>query len=449
MTPNGEKWILLLGAGLVTRPLVEYLLNVPEFKLTIASRTATKAFALIGTHPDGVAEAFNIETDPPETLDDLVKRHDLVISLLPAMHHPTVAKAAIKHKKLMVTTSYVSPAMKELDQAAKDAGILCLNEIGLDPGIDHMSAMKIIHDVQKKGGKITSFRSYCGGLPAPEANTNPWGYKFSWSPRGVVLAARNDAKYLEDGKLVEIPGKDLFEYYHPVKLEELESPFEAYANRDSMPYIEIYGLEGTQTMYRGTFRMPGHCITWKRLADVGYFDVEVMSGLDGLSYRGFLAKLADLPNDENLEKDICAKYNIPADPPVIEKWTWLGLFDDAKPVGETEASPLDILVAAFLEKLQFEEGERDMVALHHIFEAEYPDKKEKITSTLVDFGIPHGDSSMARTVGLPAAVAVRLILQGKINMTGVHIPVVPEIYEPVLAELETMGVKFTERTYPM
>ena len=444
MASDNKKSILLLGAGLVTRPLVNYLLDVPDFTLTIATRTATKAFALIGNRKNGVGEHFDIESNP-DMLDDLVARHDLVISLLPAMHHPTVAKAAIKHKKQMVTTSYVSPAMQELDQNAKDAGILVLNEIGLDPGIDHMSAMRVIHGVRDKGGKVVSFRSYCGGLPAPEANTNPWGYKFSWSPRGVVLAARNAAKYLEDGSVVEIHGEDLFDFYHYVKLDELPDKFEAYANRDSIPYIDIYGLNEAHTMYRGTFRNLGHCVTWKKLADLGLFEVEVLSGLDGLSYRDFVAMLADVPNDENLEKAIIEKFDIPADPPVIAKWTWLGLFDDDKPIPMPEMSPLDILVDIFLEKLQYEPGERDMVALHHIFEAEYPDRKEKITSTLLDFGIPNGDSSMARTVGLPAAVAVRMILHNEINLTGVHVPVIPEIYNPVLNELESLGIMCKER----
>lgn len=445
MTPDGDrKSILLLGAGLVTRPLVNYLLDIPEFTLTIATRTASKAFALLGSRKNGLAEPFDIEKNP-HMLDDMVKRHDLVISLLPAMHHPTVAKAAIKNKKQMLTTSYVSPEMQALDQEAKDAGIIIMNEIGLDPGIDHMSAMRVIDGVEANGGKVVSFRSYCGGLPAPEANTNMWGYKFSWSPRGVVLAARNAAKYLEDGKVVEIDGDDLFDHFHYVKLDELEDGFEAYANRDSMPYIDIYGLKDAHTLYRGTFRNLGHCVTWKKLADLGLFELDVMSGLDGMSYRGFMAKLAGVPNDENLEQAIVEKLNIPSDPPVIEKWTWLGLFDDNKLLPDSELSPLDALVEIFLEKLQYEPGERDMVALHHIFEAEYPDRKEKITSTLVDFGIPNGDTSMARTVGLPAAVATRMILQGQINMTGVQVPVIPEIYNPVLNELETLGIKCTER----
>jgi len=444
MSNATEKRILLLGAGLVTRPLVEYLLDIPRFTLTVASRTLSKAHALVGDNPRGKVVQFDIEKHPDD-LGKLVKDHDLVISLLPAMHHPTVARECISLGKLMVTTSYVSPAMKELDSAAREKSLLILNEIGLDPGIDHMSAMKIIHDVENAGGKVTGFRSYCGGLPAPEANTNPWGYKFSWSPRGVVLAARNDARYLENGEIVEIPGEDLFDHFHIVKLQELDDPFEAYANRDSVPYIELYGLKDAKTMYRGTFRNIGHCVTWKKLADIGLFDLEVLQDLGGMTYRGFVARLAGLPNDDNLESALTDKLNLPDDPPVVEKWKWLGLLDET-PLPETESSPLDILVAAFLEKLQYEPGERDMVVLHHEFVAEYPDRKDKITSTLVDFGIPNGDTSMARTVGLPAAVAVKLILQGEIDLTGVHIPVVPEIYEPVLSELEDLGIKFTERT---
>jgi len=438
------KRILLLGAGLVTRPLVKYLLDIPEFLLTIATRTVTKGYALIGDHPRGMVEQFDIEKNPEE-LENLVQQHDLAISLLPAMHHPKVAEACIKFGKQMVTTSYVSPAMQALDGPAREKGIVILNEIGLDPGIDHMSAMKIIHGVENSGGKVTSFRSYCGGLPAPEANTNPWGYKFSWSPRGVVLAARNDAKYLENGGIVEIPGEELFDHFHILNVEGLDEPFEAYPNRDSLGYIDIYGLGDAKTMYRGTLRNIGHCVTWKKLADIGLFDIEVMKGLGGMTYRDLVAKLADFPNDDDLEANLTKKYNLPDHPPVLEKWKWLGILSD-KPLPSAESGPLDMLVEAFLEKLQFESGERDMVVLHHEFEAEYEDHKDKITSTLIDFGIPNGDTSMARTVGLPAAVAVKLVLKGEIKMTGVHIPVVPEIYEPVLAELEGLGISFVERT---
>lgn len=439
-----SRRILLLGAGLVTRPLVEYLLNVPKYHLTVATKTPSKAYALIGDHPRGMAIPFNLE-EHPERLADLVRDHDLVISLLPPMYHPVIAEACIKGQRDLVTTSYVSPKMRELDKPAQDAGVLILNEIGLDPGIDHMSAMRIINNVRKSGGRVAAFRSYCGGLPAPEANTNPFGYKFSWSPRGVVLAARNAARYKENGKIIDIPGEELFDHYHILKLEELESPFEAYPNRDSTIYIDLYGLGDIDTMYRGTLRNIGHCVTWKKLAEIGYFSIDVLFDLHGLSYRDLTARLAGLPNDEKLEQALVEKFNLPKEPDVLGKWKWLGLLDGSKRLVTDEGSPLDYLVSVFLEKLQYERGERDMVVLHHKFEAEYPDRKEEITSTLVDFGIPNGDTAMARTVSLPAAVAVKMILEGRIDLKGVQIPVMPEVYEPVLDELETLGIKCVER----
>jgi saccharopine dehydrogenase-like NADP-dependent oxidoreductase len=425
--------------------MAQYLLNIPNYHLTVATRTPDKAYALVGDNPRGLPIPLDMEKEPAR-FDKLVDECDLAISLLPPMFHPVVAEACIKHRKNMVTTSYVSPKMKELDKQAKAANIIILNEIGLDPGIDHMSAMRIIDGVRNAGGKVTSFRSYCGGLPAPEANTNPYGYKFSWSPRGVVLAARNSAKYLEDGKLVEIPGEELFGTFHKVKLEELPMALEAYPNRDSLIYMDLYGLQDVKTMYRGTLRYEGHCVTWKKLADIGYFNIDVIEDLGGLSYRAFTARLAGVPNDGNLEKAIVKKYSLPTSPDVLGKWQWLGLLDDKKPLPSDTGSPLDFLVAVFLEKLQYARGERDMVVLHHKFEAEYPGRKEAITSTLVDYGIPNGDTSMARTVSLPAAVAVKMILEGKINLKGVQIPVMPEVYNPVLNELETLGIKCVERT---
>ncbi|MGB2989140.1 MAG: saccharopine dehydrogenase C-terminal domain-containing protein, partial [Candidatus Zixiibacteriota bacterium] len=233
------KKVLVLGAGLVSKPLVQYLLDQPDFHVTVASRTVSKAEKLVGDHPRGKALPLNVKDT--DTLRNLISDADLAISLVPYAHHVTVANFCIELKKQMVTTSYVSAAMKELDQKAKDAGVLILNEIGLDPGIDHMSAMRIIHDVQNKGGRIASFYSYCGGLPAPEANTNPWGYKFSWSPRGVVLAGKNPGRYLKDKKEVKIASEDLFAHFWPMNIEGVP-PLEAYPNRDSIPYLEIYGI---------------------------------------------------------------------------------------------------------------------------------------------------------------------------------------------------------------
>jgi saccharopine dehydrogenase (NADP+, L-glutamate forming) len=434
--------ILVLGAGLVARPLVQYLLDQPDFQVTVASRTVEKARALIGDRPNGRALAFDIEREP-ERLDDLVAQADLAVSMLPYIHHLQVAHACLRHRRHLVTTSYVKDEMRALDSAARQAGVLFLNEIGLDPGIDHMSAMRIIDRVHADGGRVVSFRSYCGGLPAPEANTNPFGYKFSWSPRGVLLAGRNDARYLEDGQVVEIPNRRLFATRHTVPVEGV-GDLEAYPNRDSLPYIQLYGIPEARTMYRGTLRYPGWCETWQKFVELGLLDLTEREDLAGMTYRQLLAHLIGRPETSDLRRDLAVHLNIPVDSPILDRFEWLGLFrDDPLP---PERTILDVLAVRMQEKLQYAPGERDMVVLLHDFVAEYPDRRERIRSWLVDFGIPHGDTAMARTVGLPAAIATRLILQGVIRLTGVHIPVLPEIYGPVLAELEERGIGVQETT---
>jgi saccharopine dehydrogenase (NADP+, L-glutamate forming) len=434
--------ILVLGAGLVARPLVQYLLDQPDFQVTVASRTVEKARALIGDRPNGRALAFDIEREP-ERLDDLVAQADLAVSMLPYIHHLQVAHACLRHRRHLVTTSYVKDEMRALDSAARQAGVLFLNEIGLDPGIDHMSAMRIIDRVHADGGRVVSFRSYCGGLPAPEANTNPFGYKFSWSPRGVLLAGRNDARYLEDGQVVEIPNRRLFATRHTVPVEGV-GDLEAYPNRDSLPYIQLYGIPEARTMYRGTLRYPGWCETWQKFVELGLLDLTEREDLAGMTYRQLLAHLIGRPETSDLRRDLAVHLNIPVDSPILDRFEWLGLFrDDPLP---PERTILDVLAVRMQEKLQYAPGERDMVVLLHDFVAEYPDRRERIRSWLVDFGIPHGDTAMARTVGLPAAIATRLILQGVIRLTGVHIPVLPEIYRPVLAELEERGIRVQETT---
>jgi len=434
--------ILVLGAGLVARPLVQYLLDQPDFQVTVASRTVEKARALIGDRPNGHALAFDIEREP-ERLDDLVAQADLAVSMLPYIHHLQVAHACLRHRRHLVTTSYVKDEMRALDGAARQAGVLFLNEIGLDPGIDHMSAMRIIDRVHADGGQVVSFRSYCGGLPAPEANTNPFGYKFSWSPRGVLLAGRNDARYLEDGQLVEVPNRRLFATRHTVPVEGV-GDLEAYPNRDSLPYVHLYGIPEARTMYRGTLRYPGWCETWQKFVELGLLDLTEREDLTGMTYRQLLAHLIGRPETSDLRRDLAVHLDLPEDSPILDRFEWLGLLSDY-PL-PPERTILDVLAVHMQEKLQYAPGERDMVVLLHDFVAEYSDRRERIRSWLVDFGIPHGDTAMARTVGLPAAIAIRLILQGGIRLTGVHIPVLPEIYGPVLAELKERGIRVQETT---
>lgn len=435
------KHVLLLGAGLVAKPLVRYLLDQEEIGVSIASRTLSKAETLIANHPKG--KAIKWVVDDQEKLKQLVAGADIVISLIPYTYHVQVAKICLAYRKPLITTSYVSDAMKALNEEARDAGMLILNELGLDPGIDHMSAMKIIHEERAKGGVIEGFFSYCGGLPAPEANTNPFGYKFSWNPRGVAMAGKNSGRYLKDGKEVNIPGKELFAHYSVLAIEGI-GDFEAYTNRNSIPYIETYSIPETRSMFRGTLRYPGWCDTWKKMVDMGLLDETVQEGIGGMTYRDFLDKLIQGGGD--VEKTLEEKFGIAGSSEILERFRWLGLLSNEK-IELEKGSPMDVLVPLLLEKLKYEKGERDMIILRHEFFFDYPEekRKEKIVSMLVDYGIPGGDTAMARTVSLPAAIGTKLILEGKIQEKGVRIPVDPEIYGPVLKDLEHLGISFEEK----
>lgn len=431
------KKVLVLGAGLVSKPLVDYLLNVPDISVTVASRTASKAEALIGRYPNG--RALSLDVNDEGATEELVSSHDLTVSLLPYIHHVKVAKMCIKHKKHMATTSYVSPAMKELDGEAKLAGITLLNEIGVDPGIDHMSAMRVIHDVERRGGKVVSFQSYCGGLPAPEANDNPFGYKFSWSPRGVLLAGKNSAKYMEDGKIIEIDGKDLFDNFWTLEVPDI-GLLEGYPNRDCLGYIELYGLKHVRTMFRGTLRNIGWCSIIKKFVEIGLLEESVNLAYKGMTYARFIALVSGITETQSVKSSVARKLGLEEDSPEINSMEWLGLFSDEKIPDGVNPAPIDIMTDLMLRKMSYAPGERDMLVLYHMFEAEFDDHIEDITSTMIDFGIPNGDSSMARTVSLPCAIGVRMILEGKITNRGVIVPVTPDIYKPVLKELENFNI---------
>ena len=433
------KKVLCLGAGLVARPYIQYLSD-NGFHVTVASRTISKAKHLVEGCKNTETIAFNIVSDD-ELLEELTKKADLVCSLLPYTFHVKAAKAAIKHQTHFCTTSYISNEMKALEKDAVKAGVILLNECGVDPGIDHMSAMKIIDEVHSNNGKIVSFTSFTGGLPAPEANNNPYGYKLSWSPRGVLLAGRNDAFFLRDGKEVKIPGPELFEHFELMEIPGIGT-FEGYPNRDSLSYIDIYNIQETKTMLRGTLRNIGWCNTLDKIADLGLLDLQERS-LDGMTYAALMRELIST-DDPDTKSAVAKACNIETKDPIISRLEWLGLFENKQiPLGTSTV--LDALCALFENKMQYAKGERDMLVMHHEFIVDYPDKKQKITSTLIDYGIPNGDSSMSRTVAFPVAIASKLILDGKITLTGVHRPIVPQIYKPILKELETLDIKMDEK----
>ncbi len=434
------KKIFVAGAGLVARPLVKYLLDQPGFQVEVADVEPGKAEKVVGGHPRGAAVAIDIQDEA--LLAAKIARADLVVSILPFTFHPLLGRICVAHGKSMVTTSYVSAAMKALDEDAKRKGVILLNELGLDPGIDHMEAIRVIHAIKARGGRDVSFISYCGGLPAPEANTNPFGYKFSWSPKGVLLAGKNSARFLEDGKIVLIPAEKLFESFTIFPVPGL-GDFEAYPNRDSIPYAEAYGIQETKTMLRGTLRYPGWCRTMKKIGDLGLLD-QTERDFSGMTYAGFLRELARATPREDLKGALARALNLEPGSTVIGNMNWLGLLDE-EPIKAGKSTALDVLTGLMIEKLRYGQGERDMIILKHMFLAVRPDgKKEKMTSTLIDYGVPFGDSSMSRTVGLPAAIGARFILEGKIKLTGVRTPIEPEIYEPILNELKNHGVEFKE-----
>jgi saccharopine dehydrogenase-like NADP-dependent oxidoreductase len=437
--------VLILGAGLVTRPIVRFFLDCEDVRLTVATLYHEDALGLVENHPRGIARAVDV-TEPTE-LAPLLNGCELVVSLVPFAFHAQVARIALDHRVPMVTTSYVSPEMRALDQQARDSGIMLLNEVGLDPGLDHMAAVRMIDEVHRENGKVVELSSSCGGLPAPEAADNPWRYKFSWSPRGALLAGRLSARHLEDGQLKYVPGTELFGHRWPIEIEGV-GEFEVYPNRDSLKYVELYGLHDVTSMFRGTIRYPGWCETMKIVADLDLLDVEERDWAPGTTYADFIS--AALPEETgDPESRMSRRFGLDTNSPIVDRFRWAGLLDD-EPIGTTRASPLDVLAERFQQRMAYVDGERDMVLQRHRLTASWSaDRTERWTSVLVAYGASGGDSATSRTVSLPAALAARLVLDGKLNHPGVQIPNRLELAGPILDELEHRGIAFVERREPI
>jgi saccharopine dehydrogenase (NADP+, L-glutamate forming) len=432
------KKVLILGAGLVAKPMVEYFLE-KGLMLLIASPMKERADEMIkGNH---LGSSLDWSMADPLVLDQLVSEYDLTVSLLPYKYHTDVAKICLKHNKPLVTTSYVQPEMMALDKAARNAGVLFLNEMGLDPGIDHMTAMKIIDYIHLRGGNVEEFYSLCGALPAPEAADNPLKYKFTWSPKGVILASRNSALYLKKGKETYIDAanlfKDRFNYTFP-GIGDLE----VYPNRDSISYLNIYDIPEARTIYRGTFRYKGWCETLDAMKSIGMLD-DTVADYGKMSYSDFIAERAGVKKSE-LKRNLAVKLGISEASPAIASFDYLGFFDDEK-LTYRETTPFEITSDRMIDKMMLSENEKDIVLLQHLLLASYPNgTKEVIRSSMIDSGSPSSSTAIARMVALPAAIAARLILENKIMLNGVYRPVVPHIYTPVLNELKSLGIAMNE-----
>ncbi|MFZ4796878.1 MAG: saccharopine dehydrogenase C-terminal domain-containing protein [Bacteroidia bacterium] len=440
------KKILVIGAGLSSSYLIKYLLanaKKENWQVTVADQSIDLAKQKIGKSKQGIALAFNI-TNQKER-EEAIKNADLVVSLLPPTLHIIAAQDCITFKKNLVTASYVTPPMQSLHNEALKAGVLFLNEIGLDPGIDHLSAMEMIHKIQKNGGEIVSFKSFCGGLVAPEFDTNPWNYKFTWNPRNVILAGQATAQYLENGLIKFIPPNRIFEQTETINITNY-GLFEMYANRDSLSYIAPYGLQNASTVMRGTLRKKGFSQSWNLLVKLGLTDDSFnIQNSANLTYRDLVASFISGANNSNVEATFCAFLNIGKASKDFKRIKWLGLFTN-EIIGIENATPAQILQHLLQQKWFLEKTDLDMIVMKHEIEftKKVGSKIEKINSTLVVKGEDKTYTAMAKTVGLPMAIACKLILQNKIKAKGVQIPISPEFYEPILAELAKNGVVFLE-----
>ncbi len=438
--------ILLIGAGRSASSLIKYLLeNSAEqnWYLTVADLSLELAQSKISGHENANAIEFDINNAVQRVAE--ISNSDIVVSMLPASMHVQVAKDCINLKKSMVTASYVSEEMEALNEDAKAAGVVVMNEIGVDPGVDHLSAMNVLDEIRDTGGKMLIFESFTGGLVAPESDNNPWNYKFTWNPRNVVLAGQGGAaKFFQEGRYKYVPYNKLFRRTELIDIDG-HGEFEGYANRDSLGYRSVYGLDDIPTIYRGTLRKRGFCRAWDCFVQLGATDDSyILEGSEEMTYRQFINSF--LPYNPNDSVELKLKYQLRLwdDTHVFEKLEWLGIFSEKK-VGMKDATPAQILQKILEEKWSLEEDDKDMIIMWHKFGYELNGKKHQKESSMVCIGDDQTYTAMAKTVGIPVAIATKLVLNGVIKTPGVHVPVTKEIYKPMLEELSQHGISFTEK----
>lgn len=443
------KNILIIGAGKSSSSLIKYLLDKADIEnlfLTIGDLDIKNAKQLVNNHKKTDVIKFDVFNNNQR--QDEIKKSDLVISMLPARFHLEVAKDCIAFKKHMVTASYISKEMQELDQKAKENNLIFMNEIGLDPGLDHMSAMKVIDSIREKSGKLLLFESFCGGLVAPESDTNLWNYKFTWNPRNVVLAGQGGAAmFIQESTYKYIPYHKLFRRTEFLKIEN--NRYEAYANRDSLKYRSVYGLDNIPTMYRGTIRKIGFSRAWNIFVQLGMTDDSyTIEDSENMSYRDFINLFLAYSPSDSVELKLRSYLKIDQDDIIWEKLVELDLFNPKKKVALKNATPAQILQKILEDSWTLKSDDKDMIVMQHLFGYKLNDNKKQIESSLVVKGENQTFTAMAKTVGLPVAIAALKILKGEIKTPGVQLPILKEVYDPILKELENYGIIFKEKEVP-
>lgn len=438
------KKILVLGAGRSSAHLIQYLIDHSaegNWQVRVADLDLNTALQKTGGHPNSSAFKLNANDDSQRKSE--VEQSDLVISMLPAAMHFEVAQDCVEFGKHLITPSYVSDEMWQLDAESKKKGVLILNEMGVDPGIDHMSAMQIIHDLKSKGAELESFESFTGGLVAPESDNNPWNYKISWNPRNVVLAGYGGiARFQQEGELKFIPYQRLFERVTEVEIDK-HGKFDGYANRDSLKYKKVYGIENIPTLYRGTLRKEGFCKAWNALVQLGLTDDSFQIENPGSkTWRSLTSSFVDLSRNKKLESTL--RDYLKLDDAVMSKLQWLGIFDE-HPLDIQQGSPAVALQKLIEKKWKLEDHDKDMIVMWHRFVYLLNGKKHELQSSLVTMGEDPTYTAMSKTVGLPMAIAAKMILKGELKLTGVQLPVEPEVYNPVMKELNQLGIAFIEK----
>lgn len=440
------KKILIIGAGRSTTALIRYLEEHSrkyDWEITVGDLDLQAVQEKVSLSTRAITfDVFN-----EQQLNEEVRHADIVVSMLPARFHPIVALACLKYSRSMLTASYESEEMLEMATRARSQGVLFLNEMGVDPGIDHMSAMRAINRIREHSNKLLCFETFTGGLIAPESDNNPWHYKITWNPRNVVLAGQGGpARFIQEGTYKYIPYHRLFRRTEVIEIEGY-GKFEGYANRDSLKYIEKYNLQDVPTVYRGTLRRPGFCRAWDVFVQLGATDdTFTLQNTEDMTYKEFINSFLYYSREDPVKTKLYQYMHIDQDSDVREKLEWLGIFDNTR-IGIKDATPARILEHILCSKLVLEPGDKDMLVMWHkfIYRSNDEEKPVLLTSSLVVTGDDPVNTAMAKTVGLPLGIATKMVLTGQIRLEGVCIPTIKEIYEPILQELESFGIGFREK----